>query len=142
MRLPAIYYICGLLPLPTRQSLVQLVYIYLLKYTSTEPDLALLSINTFQCDLGNPNPLIRAMALRVDMFCASLVEIVVFFSRSRASCPSRFAHHNAQAPCEISWGFILTIFRVKSILLAPLCTLFPSLLTVFRQPHASQERQD
>jgi AP-3 complex subunit beta len=43
----------------------KLVYIYLLKYASAEPDLALLSINTFQRDLGDPNPLIRAMALRV-----------------------------------------------------------------------------
>ncbi|KAI6107877.1 Clathrin/coatomer adaptor, adaptin-like protein, partial [Pisolithus sp. B1] len=29
------------------------------------PDLALLSINTFQKDLTDPSPLIRAMALRV-----------------------------------------------------------------------------
>ncbi|EPQ54294.1 hypothetical protein GLOTRDRAFT_62844 [Gloeophyllum trabeum ATCC 11539] len=43
----------------------KLVYIYLLRYSSQEPDLALLSINTFQKDLTDPNPLIRAMALRV-----------------------------------------------------------------------------
>ncbi|KZT29934.1 hypothetical protein NEOLEDRAFT_1055522 [Neolentinus lepideus HHB14362 ss-1] len=43
----------------------KLVYIYLLRYSSQEPDLALLSINTFQKDLSDPNPLIRAMALRV-----------------------------------------------------------------------------
>lgn len=43
----------------------KLVYIYLLRYASSEPDLALLSINTFQKDLRDPNPLIRAMALRV-----------------------------------------------------------------------------
>ena len=43
----------------------KLVYIYLLRYAETEPDLALLSINTFQRDLADPNPLIRAMALRV-----------------------------------------------------------------------------
>ncbi|KAF8905058.1 adaptin N terminal region-domain-containing protein [Gymnopilus junonius] len=43
----------------------KLVYIYLLRYAEQEPDLALLSINTFQRDLADSNPLIRAMALRV-----------------------------------------------------------------------------
>ncbi|KAH8831481.1 adaptin N terminal region-domain-containing protein [Flagelloscypha sp. PMI_526] len=38
----------------------KLVYIYLLKYAEHEPDLALLSINTFQKDLNDSNPLIRA----------------------------------------------------------------------------------
>ncbi|KAF8322550.1 hypothetical protein DL93DRAFT_2050663 [Clavulina sp. PMI_390] len=43
----------------------KLVYIYLIRYADLEPDLALLSINTFQKDLSDSNPLIRAMALRV-----------------------------------------------------------------------------
>ena len=43
----------------------KLVYIFLQRYAETEPDLALLSINTFLRDLADPNPLIRAMALRV-----------------------------------------------------------------------------
>nr|KAJ3420623.1 AP-3 complex subunit beta-1 [Polyrhizophydium stewartii] len=43
----------------------KLVYIYLLRYAEEEPDLALLSINTFQKDMTDKNPLIRAMALRV-----------------------------------------------------------------------------
>ncbi|KAI0048976.1 hypothetical protein FA95DRAFT_973714 [Auriscalpium vulgare] len=43
----------------------KLVYIYLLRYAEAEPDLALLSINTFQRDLSDSSPLIRAMALRV-----------------------------------------------------------------------------
>ena len=43
----------------------KLVYIYLLRYADAEPDLALLSINTFQRDLADSSPLIRAMALRV-----------------------------------------------------------------------------
>ena len=41
----------------------KLVYIYLLRYAEQEPGLALLSINTFQKDLADSNPLIRAMAL-------------------------------------------------------------------------------
>ncbi|KAJ1966989.1 AP-3 complex subunit beta [Dispira parvispora] len=43
----------------------QLVYMYLLRYAEQEQDLALLSINTFQKDLSDPNQGIRAMALRV-----------------------------------------------------------------------------
>jgi AP-3 complex subunit beta len=43
----------------------KLVYIYILRYAESEPDLALLSINTFQKDLTDSSPLIRAMALRV-----------------------------------------------------------------------------
>ncbi|KAJ3763734.1 adaptin N terminal region-domain-containing protein [Lentinula raphanica] len=43
----------------------KLVYIYVLRYAEQEPDLALLSINTFQKDLNDSNPFIRAMALRV-----------------------------------------------------------------------------
>src|SRR6266540_2558603 len=39
----------------------KLVYIYLLHYSPFHPDLALLSINTFQRDLSDPSPLIRAM---------------------------------------------------------------------------------
>jgi AP-3 complex subunit beta len=41
------------------------VYVYLLHYADQEPDLALLSINSFQKDLHDSNMLIRAMALRV-----------------------------------------------------------------------------
>ena len=41
------------------------VYIYLLRYAEQQPDIALLSVNTFQKDLSDKNPLIRAMALRV-----------------------------------------------------------------------------
>ena len=63
-------------------ELRKLVYIYLLRYAEHEPDLALLSINTFQKDLADPSPLIRAMALRVlsgikvPMIC-SLVVVAV-----------------------------------------------------------------
>nr|XP_018264749.1 AP-3 complex subunit beta [Kwoniella dejecticola CBS 10117]OBR86907.1 AP-3 complex subunit beta [Kwoniella dejecticola CBS 10117] len=43
----------------------KLVYIYLLRFASTNSDLLLLSINTFQKDLSDPSPLIRSMSLRV-----------------------------------------------------------------------------
>ena len=43
----------------------KLVYIYLLHYAESEPDLALLSINTIQKSLSDQSPQIRALALRV-----------------------------------------------------------------------------
>ncbi|XP_021910537.1 AP3-complex subunit beta-A [Carica papaya] len=42
----------------------KLVYVYLLHYAEKRPNEALLSINCFQKDLGDPNPLVRAWALR------------------------------------------------------------------------------
>ncbi|RXH94470.1 hypothetical protein DVH24_024154 [Malus domestica] len=42
----------------------KLVYLYLLHYAQKRPNEALLSINYFQKDLGDPNPLVRAWALR------------------------------------------------------------------------------
>ena len=42
----------------------KLVYLVVLRYAPLHPDLALLSINSFQRDLTDPNPLIRGMALR------------------------------------------------------------------------------
>ncbi|CCX07408.1 Similar to AP-3 complex subunit beta-2; acc. no. Q13367 [Pyronema omphalodes CBS 100304] len=43
----------------------KLVYIYLLQYAESEPDLALLSINTIQKALNDQNQVIRALAIRV-----------------------------------------------------------------------------
>ncbi|KDP44947.1 hypothetical protein JCGZ_01447 [Jatropha curcas] len=42
----------------------KLVYLYLLHYAEKRPNEALLSINSFQKDLGDTNPLVRAWALR------------------------------------------------------------------------------
>ncbi|XP_024029469.1 AP3-complex subunit beta-A isoform X1 [Morus notabilis] len=42
----------------------KLVYLYLLHYAEKRPNEALLSINCFQKDLGDQNPLVRAWALR------------------------------------------------------------------------------
>ncbi|KAI1283815.1 AP-3 complex subunit beta-2 [Halotydeus destructor] len=46
-------------------ELKKLVYLYLTRYAEQEPDLALLSISSFQRSLKDPNPLIRGCALRV-----------------------------------------------------------------------------
>ncbi|KAI9862214.1 MAG: AP-3 complex subunit beta [Vezdaea acicularis] len=46
-------------------TIKKLVYIYLLHHSESQPDLALLSINTIQKSLSDSNPHIRALALRV-----------------------------------------------------------------------------
>ncbi|KNC72998.1 hypothetical protein SARC_14439, partial [Sphaeroforma arctica JP610] len=48
---------------------------YLVRYAEEEPDIALLSINSFQKDLKGPNQFIRASALRV--MTSIRVEVVV-----------------------------------------------------------------
>ena len=46
-------------------ELKKLIYMYLVRHAGEQPDLALLSVNSFQRDLSDQNPLIRALALRV-----------------------------------------------------------------------------
>jgi AP-3 complex subunit beta len=71
----------------------KLVYIYLLHHSPYDPDLTLLSINTFQKDLSSdPNPLIRAMALRVlsGMRVPMLANVVVMGIKKCASDTSPY----------------------------------------------------
>ena len=46
-------------------KLKKLVYHFLVHYAELEPEASLLSINSFQKDLSDANPVIRALALRV-----------------------------------------------------------------------------
>ncbi|RKP11488.1 adaptin N terminal region-domain-containing protein [Piptocephalis cylindrospora] len=75
----------------------RLVYMYLLKYAEAEPDLALLSINTFQKDLQHPNPFIRAMALRVlSGICVPLItHLVIMGIRQGATDISPYVRKSA-----------------------------------------------
>ncbi|CDS00392.1 hypothetical protein [Sporisorium scitamineum] len=64
----------------------KLVYIVLLRYANTNPDLTLLSINSFQRDLSDPSPLIRAMALRVlSSIKVAMVSPIVIMAVTKAS---------------------------------------------------------
>ena len=45
-------------------ELKKLVYLYLMNYAKTQPDLAILAVNTFSKDCEDSNPLIRALAVR------------------------------------------------------------------------------
>lgn len=45
-------------------ELKKLVYLYLINYAKTQPELTIMAVNTFVKDSQDPNPLIRALALR------------------------------------------------------------------------------
>jgi AP-1 complex subunit beta-1 len=44
--------------------LKKLVYLYIMNYAKTHPDRVVLAVNTFQIDAADPNPLVRALAIR------------------------------------------------------------------------------
>ncbi|KAI0249870.1 adaptin N terminal region-domain-containing protein [Lactifluus subvellereus] len=75
----------------------KLVYIYLLRYAEAEPDLALLSINTFQRDLTDSSPLIRAMALRVlsGIRVPTIASLIVLAIKKCAADPSPYVRKAA-----------------------------------------------
>lgn len=45
-------------------ELKKLVYLYLMNYAKSQPDMAIMAVNTFVKDCEDPNPLIRALAVR------------------------------------------------------------------------------
>ena len=45
-------------------ELKKLVYLYIINYAKSQPELTLLAVNTFVKDANDPNPLIRALAVR------------------------------------------------------------------------------
>lgn len=50
--------------LPDDLELKKLVYLYLTNTAKAAPDLAILAVNTFVKDAADPNPLVRALAVR------------------------------------------------------------------------------
>lgn len=55
-------------------ELKKLVYLYLTNYAKTQPELVILAVNTFVKDSDDPNPLIRALAIRT-MGCLRVEKI-------------------------------------------------------------------
>jgi AP-1 complex subunit beta-1 len=45
-------------------ELKKLVYLYLINYAKSQPDLAIMAVNTFVKDSADPNPTVRALAVR------------------------------------------------------------------------------
>ncbi|EGV64606.1 beta-adaptin [Yamadazyma tenuis] len=53
----------------------KLVYLYLMNYATTHPELCILAVNTFVQDTEDPNPLIRALAIRT-MGCIRVQKMI------------------------------------------------------------------
>lgn len=53
----------------------KLVYLYLMNYAKTQPELVILAVNTFVKDTEDPNPLVRALAIRT-MGCLRAEKII------------------------------------------------------------------
>lgn len=53
------------------------MYLYLINYAKTQPELTLLAVNTFVKDANDPNPLIRALSVRT-MGCIRVEKITEY----------------------------------------------------------------
>ncbi|KAG8909789.1 beta-adaptin [Tulasnella sp. 408] len=63
----------------------KLVYLYLMNYAKTQPELVILAVNTFVKDSEDPNPLVRALAIRT-MGCLRAEKIIDYLCDPLAKC--------------------------------------------------------
>jgi len=66
-------------------ELKKLVYLYLINYAKSQPESALLAVNTFVKDANDPNPLIRALAVRT-MGCIRVEKITEYLCEPLQRC--------------------------------------------------------
>ncbi|KAF7974417.1 hypothetical protein HWV62_38300 [Athelia sp. TMB] len=63
----------------------KLVYLYLMNYAKTQPELVILAVNTFVKDTNDPNPLVRALAIRT-MGCLRAEKIIDYLCDPLQKC--------------------------------------------------------
>ncbi|KZT39767.1 Adaptor protein complex beta subunit [Sistotremastrum suecicum HHB10207 ss-3] len=63
----------------------KLVYLYLMNYAKTQPELVILAVNTFVRDTDDPNPLVRALAIRT-MGCLRADKIIDYLADPLQKC--------------------------------------------------------
>ena len=63
----------------------KLVYLYLMNYAKTQPELVILAVNTFVKDTDDPNPLVRALAIRT-MGCLRAEKIIDYLCDTLQKC--------------------------------------------------------
>ncbi|KAJ2781771.1 beta-adaptin [Coemansia javaensis] len=63
----------------------KLIYLYLINYAKTQPDLVILAINTFVKDAEDSNPLLRALAIRT-MGCLHVQEVLDYLCDPLRKC--------------------------------------------------------
>ncbi|CAL7936401.1 unnamed protein product [Xylocopa violacea] len=66
-------------------ELKKLVYLYLMNYAKSQPDMAIMAVNTFVKDCDDPNPLIRALAVRT-MGCIRVDKITEYLCEPLRKC--------------------------------------------------------
>lgn len=66
-------------------ELKKLVYLYLMNYAKSQPDMAIMAVNTFVMDCKDPNPLIRALAVRT-MGCIRVDKITEYLCEPLRAC--------------------------------------------------------
>lgn len=66
-------------------ELKKLVYLYLMNYAKNQPDMAIMAVNTFVRDCEDPNPLIRALAVRT-MGCIRVDKITEYLCEPLRKC--------------------------------------------------------
>uniref|UniRef100_A0A061R808 Beta-adaptin-like protein n=1 Tax=Tetraselmis sp. GSL018 TaxID=582737 RepID=A0A061R808_9CHLO len=66
-------------------ELKKLVYLYLINYAKSQPDLCILAVNTFVKDSQDPNPLIRSLAVRT-MGCIRVDKITEYLCDPLQRC--------------------------------------------------------
>lgn len=66
-------------------QLKKLVYLYLINYAKSNPDLTILAVNTFVKDAADPNPLIRALSVRT-MGCIRVDRITEYLCEPLRRC--------------------------------------------------------
>lgn len=63
----------------------KLVYLYLMNYAKTQPELVILAVNTFVKDTEDSNPLVRALAIRT-MGCLRAEKIIDYLCDPLQKC--------------------------------------------------------
>jgi len=63
----------------------KLVYLYLMNYAKTQPELVILAVNTFVRDAEDSNPLVRALAIRT-MGCLRAEKIIDYICDPLQKC--------------------------------------------------------
>ncbi|XP_039247587.2 AP-1 complex subunit beta-1-like [Styela clava] len=66
-------------------ELKKLVYLYLMNYAKSQPDMAIMAVNTFVKDCDDTNPLIRALAVRT-MGCIRVDKITEYLCEPLRKC--------------------------------------------------------
>ncbi|KAM3869558.1 AP-2 complex subunit beta isoform 1-T1 [Diretmus argenteus] len=66
-------------------ELKKLVYLYLMNYAKSQPDMAIMAVNSFVKDCEDPNPLIRALAVRT-MGCIRVDKITEYLCEPLRKC--------------------------------------------------------